>query len=184
MKTNFKLFFALLPFLSMIIACSEEDSDSFMPSTSDINVTIDENPNSGESIGTVATNLTGTLVYSISSQSAENAFSINSSTGEVRIDDASKFNFEDMMTLEAIVSVTNSEQNANSTVTVSLNDIDDIWYFLSSSRDAYMAAEADSWIQITGSEYERLAENLTDISRVGTSNEVGCFVQSKPPRKP
>lgn len=157
-------------FLLIAMSCSD-DSDSFTPSASDIMVNIDENPNNGQSIGTVATNLTGTLVYSISSQNPANAFAINSSTGEITINDSSKFNYEETVILEAIISVTNSEQNATSTVSVTLNDIDDIWYFLSSSRDAYLNAENDTWITVTENEYNQLSENLMQITKNGTSDD-------------
>ena len=170
MKFSIKFYFALLLVSSCLNSCSE-DEDGFTPSASDIAITIDENPSSGESIGTVATNLTGTLVYSITSQSAENALTINSSTGELTIDDSSKFNYEENMSIEATVSVTNSEQSATSNIVVTLNDIDDIWFFLSSSRDDYLNAENNSWIMITASEYNALSENLMETTRCGTSED-------------
>ena len=154
----------------LALSCSE-DGDGFNPSASDLILTIDENPSIGESLGVVATNLTGTLVYSITSQNPSDAFSINSSTGEITINDASKFNYEMNASLEATISVTNSEQTASSSVLVSLNDIDDIWYYLSSSQETYMNAEDNSWIMVTESEYNVLADNLINITRSGTSEE-------------
>ncbi len=170
MKTNFKIYSLITAVFLIAISCSD-DGDSFSPSASDIMLTIDENPTNGESLGIVATNLTGTLVYSISSQSPSNAFSINSTSGEITINDASKFNYELNPILEATISVTNSEQSATSNLTVTLNDIDDIWFFLSSSRDAYMNAEDNSWIMISANEYNSLSENLMETSRCGTTED-------------
>jgi hypothetical protein len=178
MKPNFRLYSFTVITVLIALSCSD-DSDSFQPSASDITITIDENPTNGESLGVVATNLTGTLVYSITSQNPSDAFSINSTSGEIIINDTSKFNYEINSSLEATISVTNSEQSATSSLIVILNDIDDIWYFLSSSRETYLNAQDDSWIMVTANEYDMLAENLLDTTRSGTSedeyNSTGYF---------
>lgn len=169
MKTSFKIYSLFLVGALSTLSCND-DGESFTPSASDLQITIDENPINGQSLGTVATNINGTLVYSISDQNPNGAFAINSVTGEISVADASKFNFEINPILEATISVTNSEQTANSVTSVSLNDIDDVWYFLSDSREAYMNAAPNDWIKITENEYNAIAENIIDITKCGTSD--------------
>ncbi len=167
---KFSIALALLTTL-ILTSCSDDDSSSFTPSASDISTTIDENPANGTNIGTVSTNITGTLSYSITSQSVPNSFDINSATGVVTINDASNFDFETNPMLTANVSVTNSSDTATSMVTVTLNDVDDIASFLSTSRTDYEAAAAGDWVSITASEYNALAMSLNNTSKIGTSDQ-------------
>ena len=168
MKNLFK--FALITILITLCTSCSKDEETFIPSASDINSTIDENPSTGTTIGTVATNLTGTLNYNIVSESITNAFSVNSS-GVITVKDALAFDYEATTSLTATVSVTNSSETATSKVSVSLNDVDDIMSFLSTSRSAYEAATNNSWIQITSEEYNSLALSLNQVFRSGTTEE-------------
>jgi len=168
--------FKSLIYLSILIAlftvnsCSD-DGDNFTPSASDILVTIDENPSNGTTIGTVATNLTGTLNYTITSQSVPGAFSINATSGVVTISDGSLFDYETTTILTAQVEVTNSSDTAASVVEVTLNDIDDIAFFLSTSRATYEAANDGDWVFITGNEYFNLADQLNNVAKSALSDE-------------
>jgi len=152
-------------------SCSSDDNVSFTPMASDLTVTTDENPDSGTILGTITTNLTGNLSYTISSQPVNNALSINGTTGEVSVGDRSKFDFETNPQVTASVTVTNGTLEAISEVSVSLNNIDDIASFLTTSKNAYEAANTNDWVLITKDEYNLLASNLNDVSRVGTTEE-------------
>lgn len=172
MKTMINKFGILILFsLFFNTSCSEDDSGSFEATASDVTVTIDEHSSNGTVIGTVATNLTGNLVYSFTSQSVANALGINSTTGQISIADTSKFDFETNPMIEAIVNVTNSSDTATSIVTITLNNIDDILYFLSTSKQAYMDADNGNWISVTENEYNTLANSLNEVSKVATSDE-------------
>jgi len=151
-------------------SCSGDDNKVFVPTASDISVTIDENPDLGTIIGIVTTNMTGNLIYTITSQSISDAFSVNDN-GEVSITDRSKFDFETNPQITAFIGITNGTEEATSEVLVSLNNIDDIASFLTSSKSAYEAASTNDWILITKDEYNLLASNLNDVSRVGTTQE-------------
>ena len=168
MKKVFVLCIGLLLFAS----CSSDDcGDSFVPSASDITITIDENPTNGFGIGTVTTNITGTITYSITSQTIANALTINSTTGAVTVNDASLFDFETNTALNAVISVTNSTDTATATISVTLNDIDDIAFFLSTSSAGYTAAAAGDWITITEEEYDLLATLLNEVSKAGATDQ-------------
>lgn len=170
-RAYYSLFYAVLLIVFFIVnSCSEDDGNNFTPSASDILATIDENPNNGTTIGTVATNLTGTLNYTITSQSATGAFSINATSGVVTVNNASLFDYETSTMLTAQVEVTNSSETANAMVTVELNNIDDISFYLSTSKAAYDAATNGEWVMITASEYNALASMLNQVSEIGTSD--------------
>lgn len=160
------IFFTKLLLLSFIISSCSKDDNTFIPSASDINQIIDENPSNGLTIGTIATNLTGTLHYNIISESVPNTFAVNSATGAVTVNDGLAFDFETSPTLTATVSVTNSSETATSKVTVTLNDTDDIFDFLSTSKSAYAAASIGAWIIITENEYNTLAISLNEVNKV------------------
>lgn len=172
MKTMINKFGILILLnLFIITSCSKDDSDPFVATASDVITTIDEHSSSGTSLGTVATNLTGNLVYSFTSQSVANALSINSTTGQISIADSSKFDFETNPTIEAMVSVTNSSDTATAIISITLNNIDDILHFLSSSKQSYMDATAGDWILVTENEYITLANSLNEVTKVATSDE-------------
>lgn len=164
-------FLIIITLMTIMVSCSNEDSDSFIPSASDILQTIDENPTEGQSLGTVATNLTGTLLYSISSQTANGAFAINSTTGEIFVNDPLKFDYEINPLIQATISVTNSVDTATSSVLISLNNIDDIFSFLNTSQQAYINAQNGEWIQVTEDEYNLLATALYLVEKTSTSDE-------------
>ena len=169
---KFKLKLVMILITVSLMACSGDDNeDNFTPSASDIIATIDENPTNGASLGIVAANLTGTLVYSITSQSMAGAFAINSATGEVTINDFSKFDFEISPSVTATISVTNSDETATSTVLITLNNVDDILSFLNTSRQSYIDAEIGDWIVITENEYNNLDTKLLNVSKSGASDE-------------
>lgn len=172
MKTMINKFGILILFSLLIItSCSEDDSDPFVATASDVTATIDEHSSNGTSLGTVATNLTGNLVYSFTSQSVANALNINSTTGQISIADSSKFDFETNPTIEAMVSVTNSSDTATAIISITLNNIDDILFFLSTSKQDYIDASVGDWILVTENEYNTLANSLNEVTKVATSDE-------------
>lgn len=173
MKTMINKFGIFLLFsLFLISSCSDDDDDdSFVATASDVTTTIDEHSPNETSLGIVATNLTGTLTYSISFQTVAGALTINVTTGQITIADSSKIDFETNPTLGATISVTNSSDTATATVAVTLTDIDDLLHFLSASKQSYMDASTGDWILVTENEYNTLANSLNEISKVATSDE-------------
>ncbi|WP_298903567.1 cadherin repeat domain-containing protein [uncultured Psychroserpens sp.] len=153
-------------------SCSSDDGPTTPPIVvSSINNTINEHPENGTFIGIITTDMTGTLSFSIASQTPIDAFSINSTTGEVLVNDNTKFDYEINASLNATISVTNGMNTATSSVNVMLNNIDDIAFFLSNSQEAYNTAGVGDWITITEAEYNTLATSLTDITKTSTTDE-------------
>lgn len=130
MKQLFKLL--ILSILLTTYSCDNDDdiSPTNVISLQDLTATIDENPANGQVVGNVlATQTVGgaTLAYTINSQTPTGALTINSSTGELAVADATLFDYETNPSITAIVSVNGATNN--STITVSLNNINEIGDF-------------------------------------------------------
>ncbi|MFD1615073.1 cadherin repeat domain-containing protein [Gelatiniphilus marinus] len=171
MKTikNTPIFLFIIALL--FISCSNNDDNTApTPTASDINNTIDEHSQNGTSVGTVTTNITGNLNFSITTQSVPNALSINSNTGEVFVLDYLKIDYETSPVLTANVMVTNSTETANSQVNITLNNVDDIAAFLTSSKADYNAATSGEWIKVTVDEFVLLANSLNEVTKSGATD--------------
>lgn len=123
MKKTIKLINAvLLIFLITTYGCKKDDE--IVITLDDFEVTIDENPTDGQVVGTVQGNGTNTFTFSIDSQTPNGALNINASTGELTVADPTLFDFETNPTITATVSASEAQNTA--TVTINLNDIDEI----------------------------------------------------------
>ncbi|EZH73910.1 hypothetical protein ATO12_13585 [Aquimarina atlantica] len=87
---------------------------------------IDENPTDGQSLGTVQATGDATLSYSIASQTPAGALSINASTGELTVADATLFDFETNPTITATVAVDNAGNIQNTNATINLNNVNEL----------------------------------------------------------
>ncbi|MEQ3498629.1 hypothetical protein ABMY20_02600 [Tenacibaculum sp. SSH1-16] len=95
-------------------------------SVQDFSTTIDENPTDGQSLGTISASGDATLTYSITAQSPNGALNINSNSGELTVANPTLFDFETNPTITATVSVDNAGTVQTATVTINLNDIDEV----------------------------------------------------------
>jgi surface protein len=92
----------------------------------DFSVTIDENPEAKQSLGTLkATTTEGTLSYALASQTPEGALSIDASTGELTVADITKFDYEVNKTITAQAVATAGAVSDTAIVTVTLKDVDE-----------------------------------------------------------
>lgn len=169
MKT-FKLFTILL--FILILACSKSDDSS---SDKGINVqnlvkTIDENPISGDAIGTLQAVGDGALSFAIASQTLAGALNINPGTGAITVANASLFDYETNPVISASISIIDASNSATATATFNLSDVDDIESFLSTSKALYTAAGNGEWVAITEAEYNVLANGLNDVNKVATTD--------------
>lgn len=109
--------------LATIVSCNSDD-DATSINLQNLEVTIDENPTNGQVIGSVQSNSSNALTYSITTQTPAGALSINASTGELTVLDESLFDFEVNPTITATVSATGASNSA--TVTVNLNNLGEV----------------------------------------------------------
>ncbi len=171
----------ILPILILALACSSDDSgDEQDPdgnpvpeySISDLQVTIEENPEAGFILGSLTTDLPGNLTHTISND----ALAFDPSTLEVSVADVAVFDYELNTVVSGTITVSNGTESLTATVTITLTDfVDVIESLLTTSKDAYLAAEQGDWIEITAEEFESLEEEMEDVSYSGTSKEDYSF---------
>ncbi|WP_299886716.1 hypothetical protein [uncultured Lacinutrix sp.] len=165
-----KLFIVTLLVL-IFTSCSKDDIDMQQENiNNNIVVTIDEYPVSGTLITSLTTQLTGTLTYTLASESESGAFTLNTNTGELAVGDWEEYDYEQNPILLATVNVSNGSQIETKNIKVNINNIDDIWAFLNTSRTAYQNAAPNTWVKITQSEYENLEDYLSNVNQIGTVN--------------
>ncbi|WP_290699623.1 cadherin repeat domain-containing protein [Lacinutrix sp.] len=138
MKTTFKSITCLMGILILSTSCSSDDDSPTVsvpePTPKTITATslvtgFDENTvTANQVIGaiTATSNSTETVTYAITSQTPSGALSINTSTGEVTIANASLFDYESNGSISATVTASNSEASTTSSITVNVNDISDV----------------------------------------------------------
>jgi len=171
-KSNLSKLLAISLIL-LVFACSKNDDSG--GGNSGINVqnlvtTTDENLSNGEIVGTVQAVGDGALSFSITSQIPNGALSINPSSGELTVANASLFDFETNPVISATVSIIDATNTATAMATINLNDLDDIESFLSTSQTDYVAAADGDWVEVTAVEYNALASSLNEVTKVSTSD--------------
>lgn len=144
--------------------------------TEDLTITIDENPEAQQLLGTIlGTASQGSVVFALSSQSPVGAFEIDGSSGSLFVADQALFDFETNPTLTAEVIVGQAMESAIARITVNLNDIDEesitpeanIW-----SGPTIMFSKADGDDHLLEQNQDRLTNNvwLTRASTTGIFN--------------
>ena len=93
---------------------------------SNFTTNFNENPTNGATIGSIqASTNSGSVRFSIVSQSDSGAISINTTTGQITVADASLFDYESRMLITAVVRVSSGSVSEDITVTINLVDVDE-----------------------------------------------------------
>lgn len=153
------------------MSCSSEEDDDNNPGTESnaINISIDEYPSSGTFLSQINTDLEGTVTFTIQSQTSGQAIIITN--GQLAVGDWLAYDYETNQILEATVIASNGAATETINVTVNINNVDDIWAFLSgNSRTAYENASDGEWVMISESEYNDLANYLSNITKSGSND--------------
>ena len=133
--------------------------------------TINENPDVGATIGTVqASASSGSLQYSLVSQSVNGALSVNASTGAVTVADASLFDFETIQVVTAVIRVTVGSVTEDVNVTVSITDVDEVEAVYTIWEGASMTFTKDDGGDPTNSSQQ---DHLTDNVKITRGNSGG-----------
>ena len=174
---NKHLFVPLIICLQLVLSCSSDDSDNElakMPepdpvyTVTDLDATIEENPEEGTVLGTLSTDLPGALAFT----SSNAAFGFDVASLEVTVADKDAFDYESNTTLTGTITLSNGEDSVTSSITIALTDfVDAIEELLSTSKDAYVSASSADWIEVTKDEFEALEKQLEEVSHSGTSPE-------------
>ncbi len=171
MKTTLSItrYFILSIFLLFSCSSDNDSSDSTELSVQNFVTTVDENQADATSLGTIQATGEGTLSFSITSQTPAGALTINASTGELTVADASAFDFETNPVINGTISVIDTQSTVNATMAININDVDGVFDALLTSQADYTAAANGDWVMITEAEYNALADNLNEVSRSGTN---------------
>lgn len=122
MRTSLALVFVLLG-LVIFQACTSEQVSTVEINVMDFSAQIDENPTAGQKIGDLnATTTSGSLSYTLLSESVAGAFEI-SSLGALSVGDPTVFDFETNPTITASVEAAVEGVSRTIAVTVMLNDV-------------------------------------------------------------
>lgn len=141
---------------SNILSCSSDDNDKLIITvdTSDVVFSIDENPTNNQVIGVVpGTTNQGNISFSIVSQTPNDAFDIDTATGELTVLNETLFDFETNPIITGIIKVANGEISKNSNLTININDIDETIYHgdvVLTTQEEIDAFGANNYITIDG----------------------------------
>ena len=162
-----------------------DESIQMIITASNLTTSIPENPEAGASLGTIEASVnTGSLQYSLTSQSVAGALAINATSGEVTVADATLFDFETVQSLTANIRITSGSVSEDVIVTITLTDVDEmdagytIWtgatltFTKSSGGDPTLASQQDAItdnVKITrgntgGQIYNIVTENAANSS--------------------
>ena len=196
MKNQLKFFnlFATALLLTIFSCNNDDEANSKEMTIQDYAVTVDENPTNGQSLGTVQADGDGTLSFSITSQTPEGALSINTSSGELTIADATLFDFETNPVITANILLDNSSTTKTAIVTIGVNDIIEMAVPGSTDTEfvigttAYVTPKAYLLVDDATGDYERsfsfvfsdgeIVEDATSEIAFETYNPIGVGLNS------
>lgn len=154
----------------LTFSCSSDDANPEI-TANDFAKTIDENQLNNSEIGNLEANSNdGKLSYMIINQSPTGSLAIDSSNGMLTVADETAFDFETNPTITASIELKSKSLTKTVNATITLNDIDDLEFYLSDSKTAYTAAADDDWVLITENEYNTLNEKLNNVSVHGSTS--------------
>lgn len=133
----FKQGFVLFLFTIIIIQCSKGDNPTPTPgysapetppevtiTSSNFSTNFNENPSANAVIGSIqATASSGSLNYTLVSESVEGAISVNATNGEISVSNVSAFDFETNTVITGLVRVTAGTVTQDITITINLTDV-------------------------------------------------------------
>lgn len=114
--------------LFFLIACSSDDPTNpiIKLTTSDFTVSVEENPELNQELGTIETSINdGSVSFNIDEISVDNAISIDQNTGVVKVVGPSLFDFEAREQITGIISVSNGGTTEYSNLTINIIDLFD-----------------------------------------------------------
>lgn len=120
---------SILALSILTVGCSSDDNGNASNNAitaQDFAVTINENPTSSQSLGTVLASSNETLTYSIVSSTPANTLNIDVNTGELTVVDNTLFDYETNPTITATISVENSTETGSLTATINLTNVNEI----------------------------------------------------------
>ncbi|SRX55591.1 cadherin repeat domain-containing protein [Aequorivita sp. CIP111184] len=191
-SVNYITLRVLFVFTVILLNSCSKDSNDPSPSetsvtTSDFSKTMDENPTNGQSIGTVqgSTN-EGAVTFSITEQNPSGAFTIDASSGELKVADEMLFDFETNPIITGTIKVANRAVAENASIVINLNDVADIYEgdVILKTQEEVNLFGANNYTQIDGllligHPDENGTTDITDLSPLHSIGIVNNSLQIK-----
>ncbi|MFV0573207.1 MAG: hypothetical protein ACK5M1_12380 [Xanthomarina gelatinilytica] len=141
----------IFSFIVVMFSCSSDDTNNqseITVTTSDFETTIDEHPLQNQVLGFIegSTNQ-GSVTFSILNQSADSAMFINSTTGELSVNNYTHFQFRTNPIITGTIKVANGSHFKLAQVTINLNNVDN-QYIGYGSWTLYSQEQVDHFGQI------------------------------------
>lgn len=166
------LFLSTLTFLALISCSTDSNDDVTDPTTNPTNNSIArsiaEYPGSGTLLSSLSSNLDGDVSFSLLEESVSGAFALTSAG--LTVADWQVYDFETRTQITGTILATNGTETQDISVTIDIDNVDDIWAFLNDSRSAYENATPGQWVPISESEYNDLANYLADTFKSGATD--------------
>lgn len=128
---NRSLFLALIALALVFTQCGKDDdggtpASEITVSTANFSTSIAENPTTGTVLGTVTgTTNSGSVNFSLATESVTGAMSINSGNGQLTVADETVFDFETNPSITGTVEVANGSVKKTANITITLTDVDE-----------------------------------------------------------
>ncbi|PHR71365.1 MAG: hypothetical protein COA67_06575 [Lutibacter sp.] len=146
---NLKSILQLSILATLFLTSCSKDDDSPIITVTDYATSIEENVPTATSLGTVnaASNNNATLSYSIASQVPTGAVTINSTTGELTVSDATIFDFETNPEITGVINITTNGASESINFTITLLDV-------VAKKVLVLGADDSSWLEDVGQKIE------------------------------
>ncbi|WP_422361006.1 Kelch repeat-containing protein [Reichenbachiella sp.] len=120
-----RLTLSILFCCAFLAGCNEDGATIPVEiTTADFTATLEEDPVKGQSLGKVAGSANpGEVVFAIKSQEPADAMIIDGSTGELKVNDATAFDFETRKEVIGIVTVSSGDVSEEAKVTITITDV-------------------------------------------------------------
>lgn len=169
-----------------LFSCSKDSDDpnpfEITVTTSDFSITMDENPENEQVIGTVSGSTSaGSVTFLLIEQTPANAFTIDPASGELKVLNKVLFDFEKNPTITGTVKVYNGIISEDASVTITLNDLNEGNIF---KGDVFLRSQqevndfgANNYTDITGNLLVGRLENegysdIHDLSPLNTLEKI------------
>ncbi|WP_179318711.1 cadherin repeat domain-containing protein [Winogradskyella helgolandensis] len=111
-------------FSAIEVTLNDLDEIVITVEATDFELSVNEDIPNNEVLGIVQANTNhGELTFSIQEQYPVNAFSVDASTGELKVKNSNLFNYETYPIISGIINVTNDDVSASAAVTINLLDV-------------------------------------------------------------
>jgi hypothetical protein len=124
---QFKFHYLIGLSLIVFLSCSEDEpTPQSSLEVENFSLTIDENPQAGQVLGSISVlEASGPISYILSSQNPAGALNLGDESGELTVANAGLFNFEVNPVITAEVAVTDDNGSVTGNITINLNNIDE-----------------------------------------------------------